>query len=127
MTIQEKAIEQLERISSHLSAIGEKEDYTDIAIKALEIWQTQWIPCSERLPELDEEACSKDVLISLRETTRDLDECQEVHIAKIAYYDDNAISSDGIYMDTEGWVLSDGSTLTTDEVIAWMPLPGLIK
>ena len=36
MTIQEKAIEQLERISEHLSAIGEKEDYTDIAIKALE-------------------------------------------------------------------------------------------
>lgn len=36
MTIQEKAIEQLERISSHLSAIGEIEDYTDIAIQALE-------------------------------------------------------------------------------------------
>lgn len=36
MTIQEKAIEQLERISEHLSAIGEKEDYTDVAIKALE-------------------------------------------------------------------------------------------
>lgn len=35
MTIQEKAIEQLERISEHLSAIGEKEDYTDIAINAL--------------------------------------------------------------------------------------------
>lgn len=49
MTIQEKAIEQLERISSSLSAIGEKEDYTDIAIQALE--QTRWIPVSERLPE----------------------------------------------------------------------------
>lgn len=36
MTIQEKAIEQLERISEHLSAIGEKEDYTDVAIQALE-------------------------------------------------------------------------------------------
>lgn len=36
MTIQEKAIEQLERISEHLSSIGEKEDYTDIAIQALE-------------------------------------------------------------------------------------------
>lgn len=36
MIIQEKAIEQLERISEHLSAIGEKEDYTDIAIQALE-------------------------------------------------------------------------------------------
>ena len=36
MTIQEKAIEQLERISHHLATIGEKEDYTDIAIQALE-------------------------------------------------------------------------------------------
>lgn len=36
VTIQEKAIEQLERISRNLATIGEKEDYTDIAIKALE-------------------------------------------------------------------------------------------
>ena len=49
MTIQEKAIEQLKRISSHLSTIGETEDYTDVAIQALE--QTQWIPVSEGLPE----------------------------------------------------------------------------
>ena len=49
MTIQEKAIEQIERISHHLSAIGEKEDYTDIAIQALE--QTRWIPVSEEPKE----------------------------------------------------------------------------
>ena len=36
MTIQEKAIEQLERVSKHLAIIGEKEDYTGIAIQALE-------------------------------------------------------------------------------------------
>ena len=36
MTIQEKAIEQLERISRHLATIGEKEDYTGVAIQALE-------------------------------------------------------------------------------------------
>ena len=36
MTIQEKAIEQLERVSKHLATIGEKEDYTDVAIQALE-------------------------------------------------------------------------------------------
>ena len=36
MTLQEKAIKQLERISSHLAAIGEQEDYTDIAIQVLE-------------------------------------------------------------------------------------------
>lgn len=49
MTTQEKAIEQLERISSRLASIGEKEDYTDVEIQALE--QTRWIPCSERTPE----------------------------------------------------------------------------
>lgn len=52
MTIKERAIEQLERISSHLSAIGEKEDCTDIAIQALE-QQQEWIPVSERMPEED--------------------------------------------------------------------------
>ena len=36
MTIQQKAIEQLERVSRHLATIGEKEDYTEIAIQALE-------------------------------------------------------------------------------------------
>lgn len=36
MTIQEKTIEQLERISHNLATIGEKADYTEIAIKALE-------------------------------------------------------------------------------------------
>ena len=36
MTIQEKAIEQLERVSRHLATIGEKEDYTGVAIQALE-------------------------------------------------------------------------------------------
>ena len=36
MTIQQKAIEQLERVSRHLATIGEKEDYTGVAIQALE-------------------------------------------------------------------------------------------
>ena len=49
MTTKEKAIEQLERISSRFASIGETEDYTDVAIQALE--QTRWIPCSERLPK----------------------------------------------------------------------------
>ncbi len=52
MIVQEKAIEQLERISSHLASIGEKENYTDVAIQALE--QTIWIPVSERLPRQNE-------------------------------------------------------------------------
>lgn len=36
MTETMKAIEQLERISRNLGSIGETEDYTDMAIKALE-------------------------------------------------------------------------------------------
>ena len=36
MTREQKAIEQLERVSRHLATIGEKEDYTEIAIQALE-------------------------------------------------------------------------------------------
>ena len=36
MTMQEKAIEQLERVSRNLATIGEKEDYTGVAIQALE-------------------------------------------------------------------------------------------
>lgn len=36
MTEATKAIEQLERISKNLGSIGETEDYTDMAIKALE-------------------------------------------------------------------------------------------
>ena len=35
MTEATKAIEQLERISKNLGSIGETEDYTDMAIKAL--------------------------------------------------------------------------------------------
>lgn len=34
--LEKKAIEQLERISGMLGAIGEKEDYTETAIRALE-------------------------------------------------------------------------------------------
>ena len=91
------------------------------------VTKTRWIPISKRLPEVDDEACSKSVLISLREVIWDIDESQEVHITKIAYYDKYAISSDGIYMDTEGWVLKDGSTFSMDEVLAWMPLPKSYK
>lgn len=36
MTENEKAIEQLERISKNLGSIGETEDYTEVAIQALE-------------------------------------------------------------------------------------------
>ena len=147
MTIQEKAIEQLERVSKHLATIGEKEDYTDIAIQALEQcedaisrravldivrfeenWlsdaksdnadtdiafsgiRTQvaklppvtsaqkWIPCSDRLPENDE-----DMLIT------------------------NGIGINIGWNDTDDhkWRLRDDYIM--DSVIAWMPLPEKYK
>lgn len=85
--------------------------------------EQDWISVTERLPEVNEEAYSNNVLVSLKATTWDIDKCQMVHITNIAFYDENAISSDSRYMDTEGWVLQVGNTLSMDEVIAWMPLP----
>lgn len=152
MTIQEKTIEQLERVSRHLAAIGEKEDYTDIAIQALEQecedavsrqavldivkfeenWlfdaksnnadtniafsgiraqvaklspvtpapkKDGWIPCSERLPENDE-----DVLTT------------------------NGIGINICWIDTDDhkWRLRNDDYIM-DSVIAWMPLPEKYK
>ena len=132
MTIEE-ATKHLMRISYLLGSIGveylTEKDGEKIreAIKVLQ-QDPRWIPCNERLPEVDEEACSNSVLISLRKTVSLWDnECQTVYITKIAYYDENAISSDGRYMDTEGWVLENGNTLSMDKVIAWMPLPQAYK
>ena len=102
-------------------------EFFQIAIKALE-QEPKWIPVSERLPMLDEEACSDDVLIQLKDTKFSISEgACSIHITKIARYDENAISSDGRYMDTEGWILDNGYTLSMDEVIAWMPLPKSLK
>ena len=86
--------------------------------------EPRWIPVSERLPEINEEAYSKDVLLSLRRETKwDIDVCRAIHITTIGYYDVNAISSDGVYLDTEGWVLENERRLPLSDVIAWMPLP----
>ena len=99
----------------------------DMAIEALEQKQ-DWIPVGERLPMLNEEAYSDDVLVQLKDTKFSISEgACSVHITKIAVYDENAISSDGSYMDTEGWILDNGKILSMDEVIAWMPLPKSLK
>ena len=113
--------EQLEKIKESAEKYRQFADWLKELKQLRE--KTRWIPVNERLPELDEEACSNDVLLSLRKIIWDTHKCQMVHITEIAYYDENAISSDGVYLDTEGWVLKDGSTLSMDEVIAWMPLP----
>lgn len=103
MIIQEKAIEQLERISSHLSAIGEKEDYTDIAIQALE--QTSWIPVSERMPEK-----TYGCIVTVMDTNpMTCDEFENIY-------------PDFVGWDGENWNDADGDSIPF-EVIAWMPLP----
>lgn len=102
MTIQEKAIEQLERISSHLSVIGEKEDYTDIAIKALE--QTRWIPCSERLPEENGQ-----YLITVKYKPQ-------------ADYE-NIYAEHGEWTDGRWDMFCFGHCGEVEGIVAWMPLP----
>ena len=99
MTIQEKSIEQLERISSHLATIGEKEDYTSIAIQALE--QTKWIPCNVRLPKQNEyigNVC-KYYLVQ--------DEHEDMYVA---------------HYTERGWNPID-TLFFLHDVVAWMPLP----
>ena len=101
MTIQEKTIEQLERISGLLAAIGEKEDYTDVAIQALE--QTRWIPCSERLPKENGNY--------------------------LAFYrtSDGTASLEFMMVDHcnagGGWLHEENGRKAYKKVIAWMPLP----
>ena len=125
MTDNKQHIKNLKKLKSfHNGSYGAD---IDRAIKALE-QEPKWIPVSERLPMLDEEACSDDVLIQLKDTKFSISEgACSIHITKIARYDENAISSDGRYMDTEGWILDNGYTLSMDEVIAWMPLPKSLK
>lgn len=101
MTIQEKAIEQLERISHNLGSIGETVDYTDIAIEALE--QTEWIPVTERLPEPQTTV----LITKKRWGGRDNDLFQDLSEYTYATYF-------AFYNPHFGF---------SDEVIAWMPLP----
>ena len=78
-----------------------------------------WIFTSEQMPELNEEACSDYVLVAIKGWKN------YIHI-EIAYLDMYGSSSDGHYMDTPCWIEPfGGKKHTTDEVIAWMPLPEL--
>lgn len=101
MTIQEKTIEQLERISSRLASIGEKEDYTDVAIQALE--QTRWIPCSERLPKENEY----------------VDHVRKYYLVQNEYGDMFVAS----YVKKDYWEEIYHIGPVTDKIVAWMPLP----
>ena len=101
MTIQEKTIEQLERISSLLAAIGEKEDYTDVAIQALE--QTRWIPCSERLPK------ENGNYLAFYRTS---DESDSLEFMTVDHFNEGG-----------GWLHEENGRKAYKKVIAWLPLP----
>jgi hypothetical protein len=105
MTIREKAIEQLERISSHLASIGEKEDYTDVAIQALE--QTRWIPCNERLPKENEY----------------VDDVRKHYLVQNEYGDMFVAG----YIKKNYWEEIYHIEPVTDQIVAWMPLPDPYK
>lgn len=105
MTIQEKAVKQLERISQSLASIGEKEDYTDVAIQALE--QTRWIPCSERLPKENEY----------------VDNVRKHYLVQNEYGDMFVAS----YVKKDYWEEIYHIGPVTDKIVAWMPLPDRYK
>lgn len=78
----------------------------------------QWIPCSERLPDVDEELESADVYITYKNTYWTGVTTTNVAIAR---YGEKLLSSDGKYLDTPGWV--GNKKYSVDDVLAWMPLP----
>lgn len=124
-------VEMLDDYLSHTCQDYGESDHEAMmmAVKALE-QESEWISVSKELPTVNEEAYSDRVLIQLKATRFEVTISEGFgvfHITKIASYDENAISSDGRYMDTEGWVLDDGRTLSMDEVIAWMPSPKRLK
>lgn len=84
--------------------------------------EQKWIPVSEKLPEIPkiyEECYSEDVLVTIRQ--RDYPSFPKV---RVAYYNRYAISSDGVYLDTEGWVCQpNGPEFPCGDITAWMPLP----
>ena len=80
--------------------------------------EPQWIPCSERLPEVNEELESASVLITYKNTYWTGATTTNI---TIAHYGERLLSSDGKYLDTPGWVGS--KKYSVDDVLAWMPMP----
>ena len=138
MTIQEKAIEQLERVSKHLATIGEKEDYTDIAIQALEREPCDDCISRKAVKELFQEGSvmgmydflgidelplvtpKKDGWIPV---SKKLPENNGVYLVTIIFDIDETESRRDM---TKAYFCSQSKKwqyFSNDEVIAWMPLP----
>lgn len=88
----EMAIHNLYALKQRTRALSNHEAL-DMAIKALE--QTRWIPCSERLPDINIHVLAQFVMGGMAE----------------CYYAHN------------WWHIVGGFRISGDEVIAWMPLP----
>jgi hypothetical protein len=93
MMTREEAIRNIERFRDGLDSLSESTliQILDIAIEALE--QTQWIPCSERLPKIEENP----VLVT------------SMGMVGMGWYRNG------------DWLTS--TNLPFFDVVAWMPLP----
>lgn len=107
-----------------MGTVGEFNEAINMGIKALE--QTQWIPCSERLPETDNEnnINSFNVLLWVKNKTHPEKEAQ-IYLGKLRHIDGDDGSGNfwGIETKPCEWTIWGWSYFNEPEVIAWMPLP----
>lgn len=119
-------------IDAHCELCGDRNKYfcnSDIC-PDVEVFQliptiqpeSKWIPCSKKLPDVDEELESADVYITYKNTYWTGVTTMNVAIAR---YGEKLLSSDGKYLDTPGWV--GNKKYSVDDVLAWMPLPAPYK
>ena len=112
-------------MQNHTDDYGE-ESHTAMmmAIQALE--QTQWIPCSERLPKTDNENSinSFNVLLWVKNKTHPEREAQ-IYLGKLKHVDGDDGSGNfwGIETKPCDWTIWGWYYFNEPEVIAWMPLP----
>lgn len=116
-------------LQNHTDDYGE-ESHTAMmmAIQALE--QTQWIPCSERLPKTDNknDINSFNVLLWVKNKTHPEREAQ-IYLGKLKHVDGDDGSGNfwGMKIEPCEWTIWGWYYFNEPEVIAWMPLPESYK